>query len=56
MLAGFIKLSKKSPTMSELEHAIMRNFDGLHELQQVNVFRQFLADTELSKVGQFAGA
>jgi len=40
--------------MSELEHAIMRNFDGLHGVQPVYVFCQFLADTKLSKVSRLA--
>ena len=44
MLAGFMSQSKALPTHTELRHAIMRNFDGLEDVDPIKVFEQHLRE------------
>lgn len=42
MVARYVENSGEEPTWYELQHAIMRNFDGLNNIQPIEVFEKHL--------------
>jgi hypothetical protein len=46
MVYGFASRSDHLPTWFELQHAILRNFGGLDDVQPINVFMKYIKNID----------